>query len=602
MAAMSGGRRDWFHELRALLCDPVVVAALLGLLGVLVHLPALEGDFVFDDTPAIVENPIVTGDVEWTEAFRRNFWADRPGYEAIVTWRPLTTLGFRAQWTLAGAAPVYFHAVNLLLHGLVIALLYALIREWLRSPSAAAFGAALFAVLPVHVEAVAGIVNRAELQAAAGVLLATLAFLRGIRPRGSPRWYGLSLAAFAFALLSKEHAIVWPALLGVVWLYRWKAARAEPNREIAPGRPPVWFAVVLVCGLAGYFWARAIVLPSVLGGDIPARDNPLVDFGVGARLLTAAKVYYGYLRLLVAPLALSCDYSAHAIGVATSLRDADAFAGAALMAVSVGLFVQALRMTGRSREARKLAAGMGLFVVTYGLISNVALLSTILMAERLMYLPSMGWCVVGGVIISLPWRTSARTSVRLVVCALAVLTFSGYAVRSWSRAAEWRDPVTLFRSSVEAYGGSIRARYNLAHALLERGAIDEADAHLRDAQALAPGDWDILNLLGNVRFERADYRAALDHFRAALEARPDPVVVVNLCRALVAVERHAEAISRCSAATDLRPGDAMPHLFLGIALREQGQPAAAMRSLERARRLEPDNPQTAFEIRQTRGP
>ncbi len=290
---MSDRPNEWFRELVGVVCDPVVVATLLGLLGVLVHLPALKGDFVFDDEPAVVENPIVRGEAPWTHAFRRNFWGGRAGYEHVVTWRPLTTLGFRAQWSLVGEAPFSFHALNLLLHGLVVALLYGVIRLWFRSPSAAVFGAGLFAVLPVHVEAVAGVVNRAELQAAAGVLFATLAFLRGIRPGSQNNlWLGLALIGFAFGLLSKEHAIIWPFVLLVVWGYRWAAWRSEPRRELAPSQPPVWFGVALVVGLALYFWARGSVLLSGLGGDMPARYNPFVGHSLLSRFLPAAKVYY----------------------------------------------------------------------------------------------------------------------------------------------------------------------------------------------------------------------------------------------------------------------------------------------------------------------
>ena len=128
------------------LSNPRVAGGLLALLAVLVYLPIVANDFVFDDIPAIVQNPVVSGDAPWTEAFTQSFWGKRLGFEHVTTWRPLTTLGFWANAALFGLEPAAFHWINLLMHALVTVLVFVLIGRWFGQHDVACLGAGLFAV------------------------------------------------------------------------------------------------------------------------------------------------------------------------------------------------------------------------------------------------------------------------------------------------------------------------------------------------------------------------------------------------------------------------------------------------------------------------
>ena len=576
--------------------DPVVAACLLGLLGVLVHLPAVRNDFVLDDIPAVVENPVVTGAVSGSrvvEAFRRNFWGGRPGYEHVVTWRPLTTLTFALDHAIGGAEPSLFHAVNLLLHGLVVALLSLLVRAWLRDPVAAVFAGGLFAVLPVHVEAVAGVVNRAELIAAACYLGGLAAYATSWRAERRDAWLGLALACFVLGLFAKEHTVTWPGAVLVLEGRRWLAFRRGQAER--PRLPPTWMIAGVVAAVAVWLLGRHRILPSLLAGDVPIQDNPLAgpDVGFGTQLLMAFKLYANTLRLLAAPLHLSVDYGFDAIPLPSG-PDADVFAGIVLFTLSC------LALAWAVRRHLGVAACMALFVVTYGPVSQFAVLGTVLTAERLLYLPSVAWCIALGLAAAGAWRSTTHPAVPPLVLALALLVGLGYSVRSTQRTLDWRDAETLYSSSLRATPGSARCHHNLGVELLSRGRLDDAESHLDEAHRLVPHDHLTLSALGDVRWQRGDLHGALERYRASFRAAPSRAVLPGLCRALVVTEAFTEGEATCALAVTAFPALPMVHYFLGVAHWRVGHLKQAAEVMTRAVRLDPGNPVPGRDLRAIR--
>src|SRR3989442_5687044 len=171
---------------------------------VVVYLGALWNGFVWDDQVIVLGNPLVQTWAGLATAFANPYW---PPFVGGYLYRPLTVLTYVLDWHIGGAA--WFHAVNLLWHAGVSALVAVLARRW-AGDAAALVAGMLFAVHPVHVEAVANVVGRAELMAAAFTLLAVYAALEADRPV----W---SAVCWALGLLSKEVAVVAPALVVAGW-------------------------------------------------------------------------------------------------------------------------------------------------------------------------------------------------------------------------------------------------------------------------------------------------------------------------------------------------------------------------------------------------
>src|SRR5262245_30828166 len=132
--------------------------ALVVLLAAIPFLPVIGGPFLYDDRAYVVENYQVT-EVEHTlESFVSSY---PPGSATQALYRPLVTLSYALDHAIAGLDPRVFHLANIALHIGASLAAYFLLRAWI--PSAAAWSAMLFAVHPVHAEAVSWIVGRAEL-------------------------------------------------------------------------------------------------------------------------------------------------------------------------------------------------------------------------------------------------------------------------------------------------------------------------------------------------------------------------------------------------------------------------------------------------------
>src|SRR6266566_6401944 len=189
----------------------LVVAAV----ALVVHTGALWNLFALDDHYIILLNPIVRSGAA-AHAFIAPYWPPDLGGKL---YRPLTIASYAIDRLVDGS--LWFHLVNLLWHAAVSVAVAAITRRLAGAPAALIAGV-LFAVHPVHVEAVANIVGRAELMAAAFALLAVYAAL----VPGSVAWCAVALA---LGILSKENAAVAPAL--IVWA--WVLGLGRPTRRRA---------------------------------------------------------------------------------------------------------------------------------------------------------------------------------------------------------------------------------------------------------------------------------------------------------------------------------------------------------------------------------
>src|SRR6185369_2846346 len=175
---------------------------------------SLSGDLFFDDTNAILNNGWVRR-VDVVGIFTKaSWWGEGRGHG----WRPVTTLTFALNAALHDVAPLGYHLVNVVLHAVVSVLVFAVFARVTGAQQSAAVAALLFAAHPVHTEAVASVVGRAELLAALGFFLAwLLALWADAAATLARRVVHESLAVLCFfaSLLAKENAL---ALLPVLVL------------------------------------------------------------------------------------------------------------------------------------------------------------------------------------------------------------------------------------------------------------------------------------------------------------------------------------------------------------------------------------------------
>ncbi|MFQ5668688.1 MAG: hypothetical protein ACE5I7_19980, partial [Candidatus Binatia bacterium] len=204
----------------------LLLVLLVVLVAVAVYLNAIPDGFVFDDK-LIQRDPRIHLQTSFWTIFVTDYWYKYIGTSADL-YRPLTIASYALNYAVAGLSSPAFHAVNILLHALVCALLVVLLDALVRDRALAVVSALLFATHPIHTEAVTGIVGRAEILTALFLLAALYLHVRGYTLWGQGRavWLPVALLAYFCALLSKETAIVGPGLLLVVE-YTGRARRGE---------------------------------------------------------------------------------------------------------------------------------------------------------------------------------------------------------------------------------------------------------------------------------------------------------------------------------------------------------------------------------------
>src|SRR6266487_1072607 len=383
-----------------------------------VYVAALWNQFALDDNQIVRFNNLVLKVSGVWRAFVSPYW---PPVIGGGMYRPLPLASYAIDWQLGGAA-WWFHAVNVAWHAGASVAVAWLARRWSGERAALAAGL-LFAVHPVHVEAVANIVGRAELMAALFAIVAVYAALVHDR-------LGWSAVALAAGLLSKENAVVAPALIAWGWLV-----------EVVP-RPPwrrmaAYAAVWLALG-TGYL----VVRWSVLGDEVTSGVTLAPVFfhasPVAVRL-TAVAALADVARLLVFPLKLRVDYSPAERTLVTSPLDGRFLLGLLCLAVWVGLLVLAWR------RGRKLEAfGLGWIGLALLPVANLLYPAGVLVAERTLYLPSVGLALAAGALL----EPLAAFDTRRLAWVLGVVVMAGGA-RTALRVPVWRDELSVVLSELE---------------------------------------------------------------------------------------------------------------------------------------------------------
>jgi protein O-mannosyl-transferase len=514
----------------------LVIVLLLGAASL--HVQALGFDYVYDDHSAVVENPVLAGD-DPGAVFATDYWGGRRAYRHVTTYRPLTSLTFWAERAAFGLSPQVSHGLNLLLYVLGVWMAFALLRAARVSVQVSWLSAAWFALMPVHVEAVVGVVNRAELLAFLSITGTALLWLKGLR-----HW---ALVSFGLGLLCKENTVTALPLLALAsWLELREREARHWRRAVAIAVRLLPFASLVV----GLLLIRGAVLPAVLGGDIPLADNPLIAAGPVGRALTPFKLFARALASALFPVALSPDYTLNAIPIA-HLGDPAAWTGVA----ALGALTWAAWVT--RRRVPELAAGLAWFLVTWSIVSNLPFLSTILYSDRGLYTPSLGLALMVAAVLERGARGMPR---RWIAFALIAPLLGAQALGAVRYAHAWRTDRALFERAVTTTPESGRAHANLGWALMDE-----------------------------------DPARAEEHLRRALEIHSDDFVArVNLGAMLVGQRRVQEAERELRDAQRRAPGYAEAHINLANLLIHTGRPREALEAARRASARAPDMP-TAWE-------
>ncbi|XP_072309450.1 protein O-mannosyl-transferase TMTC1 isoform X2 [Eucyclogobius newberryi] len=556
-------------------------AGLAGLAGLclLCYGNSLRGELVHDDVWAIVHNPDVRPGTGLRDVFRNDFWGKRmEDNTSHKSYRPLCVLSFRLNIWLWGVAPLYFHLVNLALHFLVCCLLLVTCRRCVFSDSRwASVAVLLFAVHPVHTEAVSGIVGRADVLAALLFLLCFLCYTRSVPPSSCPAscpasslWLLLSLLLGACAMLVKETGVT---VFGVCLVYDALVLSRKPLLSLLSGSTFTEFIHESRALLkrAALLTAHVVLILSVrfwlMGGSMPLfseQDNPA---SFCPRLLTRFLTYSFLLWfnawLLLAPVTLCYDWQVGSIPLVESLSDPRNGATLLLlllMALVCGHCIRSIQ----TQPSREVLVGLLFLVFPFIPASNLFFRVGFVVAERVLYMPRSG-------IQTLPHNAKVHYNyanfLKDAGRHLEAVHHYHVALRLYPRHAsalnnlgtltsDPQEAERLYRKALDINPQHNRALFNLGNLLKTRGQDSEAELLLKNSIRFGPHFSDAYSSLASLYGQQKRFSEAKDVYVRGLEF--------------------------CSESSDL-------HNNYGVFLVDTGEGALAAAHYHRAVRLRPDH-------------
>jgi protein O-mannosyl-transferase len=407
---------------------------------------SLQNGWVQDDPPLVSRNPAVHQWSGLTSGFVQPYW---PAPSEGGLYRPLARSLHTLVWMTTGGSLIATRLLDLLLYVALTLSLFALARALL-APGQAWIAAALFAVHPVHVEAVAVAVNQGELIVGIAASLAAVAWLQWMRgtARAAPTM-GLVTLLYLVALGFKEHALVLPALLGAL------EVTIGGERE---GRRLRWGGIAALFAVGAAWWTlRASVLGSLAGA---AAAEGLNNVGLGARALTMLGVAGEWTRLFFWPARQQGDYSPWEIAPWSGWASEQTAGLFALLAFGIAFGIA-------WRRQRAVAFGLLWIVIGLAPVANLIFPTGIFLAERTLLLATVGLVIAvagaipDGIWDDRRWRTPAAAGV-------AVLLLLG-AGRSALRMGAYRTPVTYLASLIHDAPDSWRTMVGAGIAATESG-------------------------------------------------------------------------------------------------------------------------------------
>jgi len=503
----------------------------------------IHNGFAYDDRWIIVQNANAHSLNRPWELFGTTYW---PTTRGASLYRPLTILLYAAQWVFGGGAPFLYHFVNISLY-VVDAVLVLLLGLQCLPRSGAWVAAALFAVHPVHVEAVANVVGQAELWTGLVLLSAVLIYVRerqgGVTiPR---RWSIAIVALYVAGMLIKENAIVLPALLVIAELFLVRDTRPWRERADELFTLLVWMTMFAVA----FLWARTRVTGEI-GGDT---EHPaLRNLSMGQRSLLMLGLVPEFGRLFVWPDHMSADYSPQMVPGYSGWHIA--LIPGAMLVICVAILVVVSR-----RRAPVVAFGIAWLVIAISPVANILIPSGILIAERTLLVPSVGMLLAVGTLA--PWvidRVNRQTRIVRIAAAGAFAALLTLGVgRSVERTYTWKDSDTVFNTLAVDAPLSFKAHYVAGGMLFDEKHARDAEIQWLIAIRLMPDYYAVRVDLAHKYRELNHCNEAIPLYQKALAIEPAlPLARIGLdiCYLNVAQYRKARTLALVDRAEGYSPG------------------------------------------------
>ena len=459
-------------------------------------------EFTYDDQIAVLDDPRI-----WQWDIKGFVLPYGQFYWGLVV-RPLT---YMVDYSLFGLSPRGYHLHNLFWHLLCVVCVFFFLIKLTKGATVSFFGALIFAIHPIHVEAVANITNRKELLALAFLLIAFLCYIRFLEGHTSGKWgwFVVGVLCWGIGLLSKQVAIILPPLL-----ITYEILFVPKEQRFLTKNIPILLGILGMGSLALLLYAHYVLditdfdESTHLSHTLKGYLGELTYLGLVA---TSARAFWTYIALLIWPSGLCPN---HLVDLSSSFLDLRT-----LLAWS-GLIAFIILMFGLSSRWPLLAFGMFWFFISFIPISNWVPSSYIL-ADRYMYMPSVSYCIILGTLGQAMYRWLLTTRPRKaagIVSLLAAALTAGYASTTLAYNQNWGNQKTLMDYMLQCNPLSPQAHNGLGIYYLQQSEYAKAVKHF--SQSIQLGHFISYNNRGNVYYQLGQYPAALKDYNQAIALEP----------------------------------------------------------------------------------
>ena len=524
---------------------------------------AVQAPFFWDDKALILYNPYLGRAAGLIQFLSPQFWKSSffPN-----DFRPVEMYSYSLDCLFWKRNPMGYHLTNILIHLFNCVSVYLLLTLIFGRNRLAALASLLFALHPIHSEAVIWIQNRSELLSASFSLVSITAMVCFLKDQTHPRPFLLaSLAALALALLTKESAAVVPFVCASILPFLPGGATARARTGL-----------IFMFAIAGILLSMKLLL---LGQGRFEEAVPYFSGGWRSSFFTVTKSIMIYLSMLALPVNLSLDRG-FIIPPATPM--AGSLLSSALVALLIVCALRELRL--------RRAAGFALLFIFISLlpVCNIVFLAGRPLSEQRMYFASIGFCLLMAIALEAARRIQRLRPLAVV---LMVMLSSSFLLISIKRTDCWRNEKVLWERTHEASPLSWKSELFLAAMYGNEGNYAESIALFKHVLRTMPSrPVRAVKELGIV-FEKMGWDdCALREFERAVAL--DPTFIegrICLGDALKKAGRYADAAAHYRFVEQKCPVIGEGQLHLGILYKEQGRYEDALKEFEKLLALYPDN-------------
>lgn len=523
-------------------------------LGLICYSNVINSDFVWDDKAFVISNPAIKN-LNTPISFFTNPKTVAYGRLSEDVYRPLMTLSFALDYRFFKLNSHFYHLENVIFHIFNAILLFFLLNNIFNNKTLSFLSSLIFLIHPVQTEAVSWISGRADVLFLFFYLSSFLFYVKYKKANKKLYLFYLSLALFVFALLSKEMAVTLPLVLLVYeFFFGEKDSFWKNIRRIS-----IYFLILIFYIVGRYSIIGKITQKHYWGGSLYRT------------FLTVLKAVVYYLKILFVPVRLCANY---VIFISKSILEVYVLLSLMIISAIIGVFIFAVK------RSKIIAFGIAFFFITLLPVLNILPIK-IIIAERFLYLPSIGFSIV--VAAMLLWLRRYRVFFVL----LTALLICGYTVRTYMRNFVWKDEYSLFSSIIETSPYSYKGHYNLANVYYNKNRYDAAIEEFKKAIKLKPDHFYSHLALGSLLHNKKRYDEALKEYEIALKIKPTTSTLNSLGVLSFDQNNYEKAIHYYKKAIVLDNNYVTTYINLGNAYYKLGEVDKAKTVWKKALQLNP---------------